>query len=242
MRKLKFEEVEGKLNAGELEPFQFYNTDLESSQRFALDHYLQNDGDNIDEDQPLNIVFNDIEVFANHTGKFKVEQGAVSNICANTLYSTFEKIYHVYFLVLPQISNIINQSNVADYEKSMTNYLISKNYLRKDEKIKIYLFYNELQMLKAIWDKTKELDPAVLSGFNSDAYDYPYMYQRILNLVGNEKEANKIISRFGTVKVKRFKTMMIIEIPEFALMDLRRLYMPRDEGGFFVKIAHIKSL
>lgn len=232
MQELSYDEVKEKLSQGELEPHQFYNTDLESSQRFGIDHYLENEQDNIDVDQTLNIVFSDIEVFTNSTGKFKVEQGAVSNVCADTVYSTFEKIYHVFFLVLPQITTLISQNNIQNYEKRMTEYLLEKGYIEKDEQIKIYLYYNELQMLKDIWALKRRIDPAVLSGFNSDAYDYPYLHQRTLNLLnGNEKETNKLISRFGSVKVKRFKTMTLIEIPEFALMDLRRLYMPRDEGG-----------
>lgn len=231
MNILSFEEVEVKLNSGELEPFQFYNTDLESSQRFALDYYLENEKDNIDIDQPLNILFSDIEVFTNKTGKFKVEHGAVSNICSNTLYSTFEKIYHVYFLVLPQIANLINQNNVIEYEKQMTEYLLKKQYLHENEKIKLHLYFNELQMIKDIWQNTRRIDPAILSGFNSDLYDYPYLYLRLLKLLGNEKETNNIISRFGSIKVRKFKNKTLIEIPEFAIIDIRRLYIPRDEGG-----------
>jgi len=59
-----------EFNNLDISPYQVYGLDLDYQQSFSINSYLENKNDTIDNDQLLNIVFADIEVFTNNAGVF----------------------------------------------------------------------------------------------------------------------------------------------------------------------------
>lgn len=72
---------------------------------------------------------------------------------------------------------------------------------------------------------------------NCDGFDLPYIYNRLTKLYnGNEKKTANTLSKFGIVKSRKYSSGLVLrQIPEYPTADIRRLYMPRDEGGLILR-------
>lgn len=230
MQEISPDDLCDKLKTGELNYINIYNN-LEPQQHFSIKHYLQNEHDTIEKDQTLNILFLDIEVYANHSGDFKPTT-ANQPISAITIYSTFEKIYHVYFLILNVISSKITSDQIKESKETIRNELLNYEYLDQDNDIQIHTFYDELEMLNACWNKVHEIDPSILSSFYGDGFDIPYIYNRLKKLYnGDENKVSDVMSKFGIVKPRKTQRGMMYQIAEYPLLDIQHLYKPRDENG-----------
>lgn len=234
MQSFSISEFNEMLNSGRVTPYSVYDLDVDYQQYYSIKHYIESQNDTMDKDQKLNILFQDIEVFTNHANQFPEVSQARFPISAITIYSTFEKIFHAYFLL--QHSNINLFPNKEELPKLIDifrNDLIENNYIDKDDKIEMHIFTNEMDMVKSCWEKIRVIDPTVLSGWFSDTFDLPYTYFRLSNLLNkNDIEVSKILSRFGKVKVTKYGGKdFIINIPEYPVLDLLHLYKPRDDGG-----------
>ena len=218
------------LESGQYKYSQLYNLDLELSQYHALRHYIENDTDIITKSQLLNIMFFDIEVYTFNTGEFLPDK-AKQPISAITIYSTVEKVFHTYFLVLPQISRLVTAEYLHQFKIETKQTLLDNKYILEDEDLHIYLFTDELKMIEACWKMIHEIDPAILSGWNADTYDLPYIYTRLNNKYEDEKKVCKTLSKFGVVKKRKTDGRFILSIADYPLIDLLRLYKPRDDGG-----------
>jgi len=229
MQNLSIEEF----NNLDISPYQIYNLDLDYQQSFSINSYLENKNDTIDNDQLLNILFADIEVFTNNAGVFPKPEIAKFPINAITIYSTFEKIFRSYFLLQhSNINKFPNKNEIPDLINQFTKDLLVDKYINSDEKLEIYMFTSEMDLIRACWGKIREIDPSVLSGYNMDRFDLPYIYFRLSNLLNkNEVEIGKILSLFGKIKVEKFGNEFLIKIPEMPVSDLMYLYKPRDDGG-----------
>ena len=80
------------------------------------------------------------------------------------------------------------------------------------------------------------MDPAILSSFNGDSFDYPYMYQYLLTNLKDPQQVANIMSRFGELKVEKThdragNEVNWIRFIEFELMDMLYLYKDRSDGG-----------
>lgn len=157
------------VKAGKLNYYNVYNLDIDYTQFNSLQYYDKYSNiDNIDIDQKLNILTIDIEVYLRN------EQITVNDlqkytqhpINAFTIYSTFEKIYHVFFLVLPIIKNKfkLNEEFIKETENNISTRLKNDKYLNDDETIKIYAFNNELSLLESCWSTIHNIDPSIISG------------------------------------------------------------------------------
>ncbi|MFW6025775.1 MAG: 3'-5' exonuclease, partial [Candidatus Woesearchaeota archaeon] len=177
MREIDPEEVTEKLKTGELNYINFYNN-LEPQQYFSISHYLKNPNDTIDRDQRLNILFQDIEVYSYESGNVAPDS-AKSPISSNTLYSSFEKTYHTYFLILRDVLKNITEDDIESKREEVKKELLDNEYIKKDEDIQFHIYENEFQMIKDFWMKIHELDCSVLTGFFFDGFDLPYIYNRI---------------------------------------------------------------
>ena len=217
----------------DLSPYQVYSLDLDYQQYYSIKNYLANKADIIDNDQPINILFHDIEVFTNNAGVFPKPELAKFPINAITIYSTFEKTFKSYFLI--QHSNLHlfpNKDEIPKLIEAFTKDLLEDKYIKSDEKLEIYVFSNEIDLIRSCWNEIKRIDPTVLSGWSSDRFDIPYTYFRLSNLLNkNEAEIGKILSSFGKVKFEKFQNEYLIKIPEFPVLDLLYAYKPRDDGG-----------
>jgi len=229
MQNLSIEEF----NNLDISPYQIYNLDLDYQQSFSINSYLENKNDTIDNDQLLNILFADIEVFTNNAGVFPKPEIAKFPINAITIYSTFEKVFRSYFLLQhSNINKFPSKNEIPDLINQFTKDLLVDKYINSDEKLEIYIFTSEMDLIRACWGKIREIDPSVLSGYNMDRFDLPYIYFRLSNLLNkNEVEIGKILSLFGKIKVEKFGNEFLIKIPEMPVSDLMYLYKVRDDGG-----------
>jgi len=229
MQNLSLEEF----NNSDVSPYQIYGLDLDYQQSFSINSYLENKNDTIDNDQLLNILFADIEVFTNNAGVFPKPEIAKFPINAITIYSTFEKVFRSYFLLQhSNINKFPSKNEIPDLINQFTKDLLVDKYINSDEKLEIYIFTSEMDLIRACWEKIRQIDPSVLSGWNSDHFDLPYIYFRLSNLLNkNEVEIGKILSLFGKIKVEKFGNEFLIKIPEMPVSDLMYLYKPRDDGG-----------
>lgn len=242
MQEIPIKELIDKIKLGDVAYDQLYNLDLEMSQYMAIKHYLEHQSDDVSKNQKLQILFHDIEVYSYNKGEFKPET-AKSPISAITIYSTFEKVYHMFLLILPVNMNKFMPQMISDVENQFTEELrnlkfINKKkqeetYLQEDETVKIHLYQNnENALIKDCWAKIHELDPAVISGFFCDGFDIPYQYNRIEVLTGDEKQPAQIMSKFGAVKIRKMGQKGTFHfIADYPILDIQHLYKPRSEGG-----------
>lgn len=219
------------LNNGTITPYNLYNLDIEYTQFYSISNYLKNKNDTLEREQRLNILFLDIELFLNHTLKFPDISQAKFPINAITIYSTFEKIYRCYILLFNE--NIAKFPN-DDLQKLKNDYMVylkKEKYLDDDETIEIEVFGYEIDLIKKVWQTIHTIDPAVISGWNSDGFDIPYIYFRLSTLLKDDNEINKILSKFSNVKINKFGNSLFVKIADYSNADLQYLYKPRDEGG-----------
>jgi len=217
----------------DISPYQVYGLDLDYQQYYSIQNYLKNKTDTIDKDQFLNILFMDIEVFTNNAGVFPKPDQAKFPINAITIYSTFDKTFRSYFLLQhSNISKFPEKEEIPNLVQSFVKELLDDKYILSDEKLEIYIFTTEIDLLRACWNQIRNIDPTILSGWSTDRFDLPYIYFRLSNILNkNEVEIGKILSKFGKIKVEKFGNEFLIKIPEYPILDLLYAYKPRDDGG-----------
>ncbi len=216
-----------------INPYQVYGLDLDYQQYYSIQNYLKNRTDVIDKDQQLNILFLDIEVYTSNAGIFPKPEIAKFPINAITIYNTFDKIFRSYYLLgHSNIQKFPEKEEIPNLIQAFTKDLADDKYIVDGESLEIYVFNNETDLIKACWNKIKEIDPSVLSGWATDRFDLPYIYFRLSNILNkNEVEIGKILSQFGKIKVEKFNNEFLIKIPEYPVLDLLYAYKPRDDGG-----------
>lgn len=234
METIPLEQVLNQLELGELSYNQFYNAEIEASQYFSIKHYHNYPKDNMDKDQILKILFADIEVYKCDLEKFRTKKESSGPINAITFFDNISKCYYVFvLLMMTKNYNLIDVKNPNKYVQAYKKELLENKYIKEDEDIKIFFYIDEeLKMLEDMWTLIHKIDPAILTGFNSHYFDYPYIYYRLKVLYnGNEDQVHKLMSKFGIVKNRSYTMGTLFSIPEYPICDLRRLYMPRDESG-----------
>jgi DNA polymerase elongation subunit (family B) len=216
------------LDHGKITPYQIYNLDVDYSQYFAIDHYLKNIDDSIDQNQKLHKIFFDIEVFSDNKFNFDNIETGEHPISSCTLLSNFEKKIYCFFLLINKNVEVWKQhSDIKEYLKKK---LKDEEY--GDYEIELNTFTNDLPLLKAFWSKIHELDPAVITGFNSDRFDLPYIYFRLKNLYnGDTKAVSKVFSKFSNVSISKLGNGFKLRLIEYINADFSYLYRPREDGG-----------
>lgn len=231
---MEFKKLIDGLDSGKISPYQIYNLDMNYPQIFGVEHYTKNPNDNIDTNQKLHKLFLDIEVISDDSSLFefdKMETGRFPISCI-TIYSSFKKIYHCYMLLN---KNCIEAWNMrSDHVEYFKQQLIDNEYLVNGEfDIKVKTYTNDLPLIKECWEKIHELDPVVITGWNSDNFDLVYIYYR-LNCIYNKDEASvsKILSKFGDVKMDGWGNGRgKVKLVEYVNADLCYLFKPRDDQG-----------
>jgi len=233
MQTITFEDFKGM----NINPYQVYSLDLDYQQYYSIQNYLKNETDTIDANQLLNILFMDIEVYTANAGMFPKPELAKFPINAITIYSSLEKSFNSFILLQHSNINAFPEKNeIPKLIDDMTKSLIDEKYMLSTEKLEsINVFTNEIDLLKACWNHIKELDPSIISGWNCDRFDIPYIYFRLSNLLNkNENEIGKILSQFGKIKIDKFGNEFIVKIPEYPVLDLLYAYKTRDDGGLVI--------
>ncbi len=166
----------------------------------------------VEKEQPLRIGIIDIELFL---GEEKLlldnmqKAGSKYTISLITLYDNYEDKYFTF------VYNLFN-ANIDKEE-------IMKHLDYKDDcKFDIFVYDNEEDMITAFLDKLSELDPDILTGFNSAGFDWPFIYHRCKHL--NIPCAN----HYGDITIDEKYGDPII--PFMVEVDYLRLYKERSFG------------
>ena len=225
MDTLSFEQLKKFIDTNNAEYYNVYNSDQDVITYFSADYYINNKQDNADIDQKLNIAFTDIEVYQqDRTVKFNFD-GDEYPINAITTYITHLKTFFVSYILIP------TNAHLFDSNYDFLGELKRQKYCDDDCKLQLTIYTDEKVMLIDHWNLIKSNNVAVLSGFNLDTFDLPYIYRRMIKLFTNKYEVNNMISSFGYVELGYNK---MLKIPDYVILDTLYLYKPRSDGGLVI--------
>ena len=92
---------------------------------------------------------------------------------------------------------------------------------------------NERELIGKFLSKFEELDPTILVGYNSDYFDIPYIYHRLMNVVGEEETAR--LSPLKKVSQREFNGESQITIGGVNCLDymlLHKKYIMKEEPSY----------
>ena len=209
-------------------PYMTYMLDYDVSSYLALIYYLKrNQFDNYTVEQKFKKVFIDIEVFCDFSDEFPEPKYAKYPISSLSVVNDKQETT-IYAVLLKHDLSKINITQLTDniVKRTKDNY---SNIIEDEFSLEIKIYENEAEMLKDFWLDLRNYDPAVIFGFNSNRFDFPYILNRTLKLLGDK--AKNIISRFGIAEVNG----NYVKVPEYLFVDIRELYVPPPEGHGFGK-------
>jgi DNA polymerase elongation subunit (family B) len=171
-----------------------FESDIPRETRVLTDLYLQDDAPSAGH----KVVFFDIEV-SMENGIPNIENPN-NEVTAITLYDSVTKEYTV--LVLDKT---VSRGN---YKKGDTD---------------TYFFKDEIDLLYKFVDVYESIGPTIITGWNSDYFDVPYLYNRLKQQCGNGV-ANKL-SPIGKLKYSKFrKKWMIAGVSSLDYLDLYKKF------------------
>ena len=156
-----------------------FESDVPPTTRFLVDQYTNSD----DASEGHRMIFIDIEVEV--TEGFPDVQKAGNTITAITMWDKVSDTYYTY---------------VTDPKKQIKNY--TKN------NIIVELFSTEYEMLNKFYQKYMEIKPTIISGWNTDFFDIPYLYNRAVRVLGNSVAG--LLSPISKVKWNDYKNRYVI--------------------------------
>lgn len=228
---MEFNKLMSSLESGNISPYQVYNLDLDYPQVFGVEHYVKNKNDNINTNQKLHKLFLDIEVISDNQFDFdKIDEGKHPISCI-TIFSNLEKIFHVFVLLTKgSVDSWNSRNDHVDYFKQQ---IVSGGYLDGDFDIIVKTYTSDMPLIKDCWSKIHELDPIIITGWNSDGFDLPYIFYRLKYLYnGDLKSVSKVLSKFGDVTISNWGgSRGQVRLVEYVNMDLAYLFRPRSDNG-----------
>lgn len=236
---VSFQDIENAVKSNALNYYNFYNLDIPTVSQYAAKYYLNHKHDTIEKVQNINTLLIDIEVYTYNEGIDQISN-AKFPINIVSICSTTDNIIHSYLLLFPENLETFGISTdpnfnfnefISQIEQKLLNDLRKLGYLNApfiedNYTVKLNVYNDEKQLLLNLWEKIHEYDPDVLTSWNGDSFDYPYLYYRLSNLF-SPQDASNIMSKFGQVEVQSNQ----IRIFEFPIADLLYLYKPRDESA-----------
>lgn len=237
-----YDELEKALKSHQLRYYNFYNTDISLDLQQITRYYGKYQNDTINTEQIINAMFVDIESYTT-SGEFTDDDIASGAHPINiiTIIPSTEHVIHTYLLLFENnfaAFGLTQNMSAEEYSKFITDrqneYVqqlkerkyIGTEYVPDDYTVNLYIYNDEKQLIIDTWNKIHEYDPDILTSWNGDNFDYPYMYNRCCVLFG-EENVPKIMSRFGQITKKGNR----IQFFEYTIADLLYMYKPRDEGG-----------
>ena len=151
-----------------------HESDVPPTTRFLVDQY----GDSDEASVGHRIMFFDIEVEV--TEGFPDVQKAQNPITSIALYDSTTEKYFTY---------------VFDPNKRL------KSYTKDDQVVEIY--ETEYEMLNQFFQKYLEIRPTIISGWNSEFFDIPYLYNRAVRVLG--PEVANLLSPISQVLYSEYK-------------------------------------
>lgn len=159
----------------------FYE-DFGVEQQFLLDAFWKSINDEDFSKYPLRTLFYDIEVDPLPGGEFPDPNEAKAQINIITAYDYLDKKYHVFS------------------KRAYTGDGLGENVVFND-------YPNERQLLQAFLDFWKSEDyPDIVSGWNSGTFDNPYLFNRVIKVLGEEayESLSPYKSIYATEKLNKF--------------------------------------
>jgi DNA polymerase elongation subunit (family B) len=151
-----------------------HESDVPPTTRFLVDQY----GDSDEASIGHRIMFFDIEVEV--TEGFPDVQKAQNPITSIALYDSTTEKYFTY---------------VFDPNKRI------RSYTKDDQVVEIY--ETEYEMLNQFFQKYLEIRPTIISGWNSEFFDIPYLYNRAVRVLG--PEVANLLSPISQVLYSEYK-------------------------------------
>ena len=234
LQQIDFNQVLNYVRSGDLSFYNFYNADIPIGTHYTVDYYLNHPNDTMDVDQVVNTSFTDIELYNPNDEDFEFKAAHLP-INAITIMDSVSKHYHSYYLLQEFNMELFGIKRTADFDypafikgiqEQIKTILVKDKYFDEGCDLTVYIYSQEEDLLRDYWARLMTIDPCIISGWNSDYFDFPYLYSRTVKLHGADA-ANKMITKLGHVTVKGD----LISIPEYTNLDLLYAYKPRDEGG-----------
>jgi len=151
-----------------------FESDVMPEMRFLVDTYTDSD----EMSDGHRVMFFDIEVEV--TDGFPDVSRAENAITSIAFYDALTKKYYCY---------------VLDKEKKVNTNLFGETEVMR--------FDYEEDLLKKFFEKYLEICPTIISGWNSDRFDVPYLYNRTIRLLG--QEAANCLSPIGIVEFQKHR-------------------------------------
>lgn len=161
--------------------------------RVLIDKYFEND----DPSKDCKILYFDIEVEKGE--KYSTVQEANNTITSIAYWNNFEQVYHCLLL---------------DEDFRLEDQIIDEINLRR--------FDSEAEMLIYFMNQWKKMSPDIISGWNLDYFDVPYLYNRCKQIIG-VTNANKM-SPIGIVEENKYGRNFSLKIAGVSQMDGLMLY------------------
>ena len=213
----KYETLDGKQvsptqKCDKNEPLTYYEIDIPMETRVLVDAYKDLD----EAPQYHNTVFIDIECEIGGALTTDYIKSAPMKITSIALYDVTLKKY--YCLVLDEKNQL--------------------NDIKEDNK-EIISCPKEFDLLSKFLNIWLNCDPTIISGWNSEFFDIPYLYHRICRVLGEEKA--KELSPLGIVTVKDFfnksaqsteSTVNIAGVNHLDYMLLHKKYIMKQESSY----------
>lgn len=192
-----------------------FEHDVPATTRVLIDRYSKYD----EVSQDHSILFFDIEIEKGL--KYSKPQEALNVINAISYYDNVSKQYRCLLL---------------DREWEVTDKIL-------DDGTSLKRFSTEEELLMWFVKEWKEIKPTIVTGWNSNRFDIPYLYNRLRNLFG-EETAN-LLSPIGIVNERTFGREYEVNIAGIAAMDYMLLYQKftyNEEASFKLEAIAQKVL
>lgn len=187
----------------------YYEKDVDKITRVLVDKYYQEDEVSTNH----NLIYLDIECEIGGALTPENIKGALTKITSIALYDNNKKTYICF--VLNKDQNSI-----------------------KEENKEINFYSQEEDLLIAFLNEWENLDPTIISGWNSGFFDIPYLYYRIKNILG-EDQANRL-SPIKKIEFNPYSEQQPIKIGGINHLDymlLFKKYISKQEPSY--KLSNI---
>ena len=183
-----------------------YESDVDKFTRVLVDAYYEQD----DTPEYQNVVYIDIECeIAGALTQDSVRNPA-GKLTAIALYNNTTKTYYCY---------ILDEAKLMTSSESEGKFVIPCN--------------SEKDLMSQFLNKWEELDPTIITGWNSEFFDIPYLYHRIKNVLG-EEQASRLspLKRVDDTEFLGVKTTEIAGVNHLDYMLLFKKYITAQEPSY----------
>ena len=179
-----------------------FESDVPILTRFLVDQYTDSD----DVSEGIRTLFFDIEVEV--VDGFPDVMKANEKITSIAFYDELTEKYFCYTL---------------DEQRKLQNY-------EKDDEV-VELFQTEYELLTKFYQKYVEISPHILSGWNSEFFDIPYLYNRSVNVLG--KSVADMLSPIRDVMYSEYKKKhSIAGVSSLDYLTLYRKFSPNQQSSY----------